>query len=67
MAGDIDAKYITVQRLRELLTELPDDWLIYTRTLADTGDLPFVDNTVGPVGYINIREEIVVRYDTESP
>lgn len=41
-------KCISVKKLKELLNTLPDDYMIYTKTLGHTGNLPIVKDGISP-------------------
>jgi hypothetical protein len=62
MAGYGDGKHISIAKLREILADLPADWLIFPKTVGDTGDLALLQPPATQpehyVGYINLSEEI---------
>lgn len=59
-------KCISVKKLKELLLELPDDYLIYTKTLAHTGNLPISTPDDTTAGVIDIGNEVIIYYDDDE-
>ena len=58
-------KCISVKKLKELLNTLPDDYMIYTKTLGHTGNLPIVKDGIS-IGVVDIGEEYIEYYDEEE-
>jgi hypothetical protein len=51
-------KRIPVKRLKEILDTFPNDYWIYSKTLAHTGNLVITDSNDIRKGIIDIGEEI---------
>lgn len=56
-------KWISVATLAELLTQLPPNYSVGARTVADTGNMPILDENLESVGHIDVGEETIIRYD----
>ncbi len=52
----------SVKKLKELLDTLPDDYMIYTKTLGHTGNLPIVKDGIS-IGVVDIGHEYQNMFD----
>ena len=59
-------KRISVKQLKELLNQIPEDNWIYTKTLAQTGNLPIATVDAIQIGYIDIGAETSEYFEADD-